>query len=65
MIPSQYKKTPGCSDAGSNAQLCAAVASALATETNPAALRALAANVAGAGFPAAANTLLAKADAVS
>jgi hypothetical protein len=63
VIPSQYKKpSAGCLDAGSDLQLCAAIGSALASETQPTKLRAFAAAVAATGYPAAANALLAKAD---
>jgi hypothetical protein len=46
----------------SNSTISTMVADALAHETDPTTLRTIAATVASAGFPAAANTLLAKAD---
>ena len=54
-----------CWDAGTNPQWCAAVTTALMNERNPARLRALAAHVAHAGFPMAANSLLTKADRIA
>jgi hypothetical protein len=63
VIPASAAAPPKriCFDAGSDVRLCAAVASALASETDADKLRAFAATVAGAGFPAAAAALGAKA----
>jgi hypothetical protein len=62
VIPSMYRAHPACFDAGTNRSVCASVASAIASENSPDALRALAASVAATGFPQAANALLTKAD---
>jgi len=54
----------GCFDAVRDLRLCAAVASALASEQSPMALRSFGATLASMGFPQAANALLAKADSL-
>jgi len=59
-----FTESSPCVDAVSDPQTCAMVASALANEMNPAVLRTIARDVAGAGFPGAANTLLSKADSI-
>ena len=65
VIPSQYRAAhPACGDAAVDPHVCATVAAALANEGDPSKLRVLATSVAGAGFRAAANMLLVKADAL-
>ena len=61
VIPSMYKPHSDCYDASSDAQLCAAVASALATETDMNKLVAFGTSVQARGFPRAALALMAKA----
>jgi hypothetical protein len=65
IIPSTYKQTSPCYDAQPDAQLCAAVASALATETDANKLMAFGTSVQARGFPRAAMALITKAGVVS
>lgn len=63
-IPSMHKK-PACFDAQSDVQLCAAVAAAIAHETDPMTLMAFGQRLLASGYPQAATALMAKASTIS